>query len=113
MIQLVILLVLTVVLLAIYAAALVTYYTVISEYFETGQKFVIVAIAWFVPILGPVSILYILSKDQLIERKRGIPWLNYLFVADFLAGAESRPQSETPEQFDAHNDGSDIGDIDT
>ncbi len=76
--------------LAVYSSALVSYHTVLSDYFETKQKFAIIAIAWLVPIIGPAFILNVLSEDKPRKRKSGIPLLDIIFLtAVFTQGDNS------------------------
>lgn len=86
-------------LLVVYSAALVTYHTARSAYFEKKQKIIIIAIAWFIPLIGPAFILTVLNEDKPRIRKPGIPlfdliFLSAVFTQDANSSSESAPMSE-------------------
>ncbi|MES9858594.1 MAG: hypothetical protein ABW166_18610 [Sedimenticola sp.] len=82
------------VVLSVYGAALVSYHTVRSDFFEKKQKIIIISIAWLVPVLGPAFILTILSQDK-PKYSTYVPLLDFLFLsAVFTQSNESDEVSE-------------------
>lgn len=85
-------------LLVVYSAALVTYHTARSDYFEKKQKIIIIAIAWFIPVIGPAFILTVLNEDKPRVRKPGIPLLDLIFLtANFTQGGDSSSEAAVIE----------------
>lgn len=80
--------------LAVYLAALVTYYTATSEFFSRKQKIIIILFSWLVPILGPAVSLAAISDELPRRRRPGMPLLEYIF----LAGAFSSGRGDTQER---------------
>lgn len=67
--------------IAVYGAAFVTYHTAQSDYFETNQKYMIIALAWLLPIIGPAIVFRVLSEDKPIKPRPGVPLLDFIFLS--------------------------------
>lgn len=100
------------VLLVVYSAALVSYHTARSDFFEKKQKIIIIAIAWLVPLIGPAFILTVLNEDKPRVRIPGIPLLDLIFLtAVFTQNTDSSLENLSSMDNDVSNysDGSDAG----
>jgi len=86
----------------VYAAALVSYHTIRSDYFEKKQKIMIIVIAWLVPIIGPAFILTVLNEDKTTVRKSGIPLIDFVFLSGVFT------QKESSNHASVESSGSDI-----
>jgi hypothetical protein len=73
----------------VYLSALVTYHAVLSEYFSDKQKAGIIAIAWLLPLLGPIFCLWALADDIAHRTRPGVPLLDFLFLSWVFARASS------------------------
>jgi hypothetical protein len=80
----------------VYLSMFVTYHVVESDLFDQKQLYVIFALIWFIPVLGPLVILSIIWQDIKCAKKSKVPLLGYMFLASVLSssneanGGESR-----------------------
>lgn len=73
----------------VYASAFATYHVSKSELFDPGQRYVIYAIAWLVPVIGPVFIISTVWSEIKERKKSPIPLLGYIFLAAVLSENET------------------------
>ncbi len=88
--------------LMIYLSSMVTYLTIRSDCFEKKQKSYIVALAWFIPVIGPAIILSVLNQDKPLVKKPGIPLLDFIFLAAVInqnSSAESGSHDASSHDF--------------
>ena len=95
----------------LYLSAFVTYHIVRSDSYDQKQKFWIVLLSWLVPVIWPTICIRFLSDDASLQKKPGVPLLEFIFLSGILASS-SQPSNDEhiqdiPVDISSGADGSD------
>ena len=106
------LLVLLLVVIHVYSAAVATWHLTHTEYFSQAQKFAQLAIVWLLPIIGVAFVLSVLGPEERKRRPGWVPLLEPLILAAFIhsgsgTGDDVSHHSASTESAPSHDGGGD------